>query len=103
LGNCSILRTECANRQIKYSSKDGVETLFARLRTNDKMCKNTAEMRLPKLGLTQLLEQFKSQSENLVEPSDFHVGHDYGEREKISRVPRLLKVQKPRTKGVLNF
>ena len=34
-----ILTTECANRQIKYSSKDSVKTLSARLRPHDKNCK----------------------------------------------------------------
>ena len=51
-------------------------------------------MRLPKWGLTELLEQFKSQSENLVEPSDFHVGHDYGEREKIIQGPTTFEGSK---------
>jgi hypothetical protein len=103
------LRDECQERQIEFSSKDGVKTLSSKLRTNDKLSDVVVKSgEVQKEGKNiemgtdrEVLEQTKLPSKTI---SYFNISHDYGVKGEIPQDPMSFEsMQSREQRGSLTF
>ena len=107
------LRIACADRKIEISSKDGVKTLAARLRTDDKCTAQIGEKAteisrdhetLELSDSREVFEQVKTESKIIDFQGDLKVNHEYGKQGEIPQGPLSFnRDQEVESRGSLTF